>query len=61
VEVPIDLQESFLVDVASVFGALHKVEGQAEDVAVIAANEFFEGGSVARLGALDQDALIEAG
>ncbi len=60
-QVAINLQECFLVDVLGVFGAAQNVEREAQNLAVVALDENFEGGAVARLRALDEDAVISAG
>ena len=60
-QVAINFQECFLVDVLGVFGAAQNVEREAQNLAVIALDENFEGGAVAGLRALDEDAVFGAG
>src|SRR6266550_7606137 len=41
-EIAVDLQECFLVDVSGILGALHEIQGQPQDVPIIAAHQFLE-------------------
>src|SRR5580704_17831436 len=61
VQVAVDLQEGFLVDVTSVLGALHQVQGEAKDVAVVTADKLLEREPAAGLGFLDKGALFKLG
>src|SRR6266852_4860299 len=58
VEIAVDLEEGFLVDVAGVLGALHQVQGETKDVAVVAADQLLEREPTAGLGFLDKSALF---
>ena len=60
-QVAINLDEGFLVDILGVFGAAQNIEREAQDLAVVALDENFEGGAVACLGALDEDAVLGRG
>jgi len=61
VKVAVDLKESLLIDVAGVFGPLHEVQGEAQNVAVETANEFLESATVTRLRLRHQCPLIKVG
>src|SRR5258708_20055201 len=58
-QVAVDLQEGLLIDVAGVFGALHQVQGKAQDVAVIAADKLLKRKAAAGLSFLDKGALFQ--
>ena len=60
-EVAVDLQEGFLVDVARVLGTLHQVQRQPQHVAVVAAHQFLERMAGARLRLDHQTALVQLG
>src|SRR6266566_504409 len=61
VQIPVNLEESFLVDVAGILGPLHEIQGQAQDIAVVAANQFLESGTVSRLRFRHQHPLVKVG
>ncbi len=61
VQIPVNLEERFLIDVAGVLGPLHEIEGQAQDIAVIPANQFLESGAVSRLRFRHQHPLVKVG
>src|SRR5207249_10212496 len=58
-QVAVNLEEGLLIDVARVFRPLHQVQGQAQHVAVEAANQFLESDTVAGLRFRHQCALVE--
>jgi hypothetical protein len=60
-EIAVDLEESFLVNVPGVFRAFHQVQRQPENVAVKAANQLLESGPAACLRFCDQCSLVEVG
>src|SRR5258705_1011272 len=60
-QVAVDLQEGLLIDVAGVFGALHQVQGKAQDVAVIASDKLLKRKAAAGLSFLDKGALFKMG
>src|SRR5260370_20072442 len=49
VQIPVNLEERFLIDVAGALGPLHEIEGQAQDLAVIPANQFLQSAPCSRL------------
>jgi hypothetical protein len=57
-QILVNFQESFLVDVAGVFWLVQNVQGDSEDVAVVAMHERFKRFAIARLRAFDQRAVI---
>jgi len=61
VEIAVDLEECFLVDVAGVLGALHEIQRQAQNVPVEAAHQFLESSTTARLRFRNQGPLVEVG
>ena len=61
VQVAVDLQKGFLVDVTGVLGALHQVQGQAQDVAVITPDQLLEREAATGLSFLDKGALFKMG
>src|SRR3981189_3715788 len=61
VEVTVNLEECFLIDVPRVLGTLHEIESQAQDVPVEAAHQFLESRAAARLRFRDQGPLVEVG
>src|SRR6202521_5063361 len=61
VEIAVHLQEGFLINVAGIFRALHQVEGQPQNVAVIAAHEFLESRSAATLRLGDEGPFVKLG
>src|SRR6266550_2614844 len=61
VKIAVDLEECFLVDVPGVFGALHEIQSQAQDVPVEAAHQFLESRTTARLRFRNQGPLVEVG
>ncbi len=61
VEIAVNLEERFLVDVPGVFGALHQIERQPQHVTVVAAHQFLESRAAAGLCYRDQGPLIEVG
>src|SRR5260370_13162752 len=58
-QVAVDLQEGFLIDVAGVFGALHQAQGKAQDVAVVSTHKLLKRKAAARLSFLDKSALFK--
>ncbi len=58
-QVTVGLQEGFLIDVAGVFGALHQVQGQAQDVAVVSTHKLLKRKAAAGLSFLDKGALFK--
>ena len=42
-EVFVNFQEGFLINVAGIFVALHQVERQTEHIAIVTVDEFLEG------------------
>src|SRR5215471_21246628 len=61
VQIAVDLEKSFLVNVARIFRTLHEVQSEAENVAVEAANQFLESRTAARLRLRHQRSLVEVG
>jgi hypothetical protein len=53
VQILINFQESFLVNVAGVFRFVENIEGDSQDVAIVAVHEFLKRLAVTRLRALD--------
>src|SRR5262249_12695873 len=49
VQIAVDLEEGFLINVARVFGALHQVQRQPQHIPVVAANQLLKSGTVACL------------
>ena len=60
-EVAVDLQEGFLINVARVLGTLHQVQRQPQHVAVVAAHQFLEGSAATRLRLGHETPLVELG
>jgi hypothetical protein len=60
-QILINFQESFLVDVAGVFWLVQNVQGDSQDVAVVAMHQRFKRFAIARLRAFDQRAVVWRG
>src|SRR6266852_7221326 len=60
-EIAVDLQESFLINVARVLGTLHQIQRQPQHVAVIAAHQFLESSAASGLRFRDYAALVKLG
>src|SRR5712671_1971496 len=60
-QVAVDLQESFLVNVARVLGTLHQIQRQPQHVAVVPAHQFLKRSSVSNLRFRDYTALVQLG
>ncbi len=60
-QVAIDLEESFLVNVARVLRTLHQIQRQPQDIAVIPAHQFLERSAVSGLRFCDYAALVKLG
>ena len=60
-QIPVNFQESFLVDVAGIFRPVQNVQGDSQDIAVVAVDQFFKGFAVPGLGAFNQGALFGLG
>jgi hypothetical protein len=60
-QIAIDLQERFLVDVTGVLGTLHQVQREAQHVAVVAAHQLLEGSAAACLGFSHQTSIVKLG
>ena len=54
----VNFQEGFLVDVAGIFGLAQNIEGDSQDIAVVAVDQLFKRFAVAALRAFDQGALF---
>ncbi len=61
VEIAVNLEEGFLINVPSILGAFHEIERQAQHVAVMAAHQFLESRAAARLCFRNQGPLVEVG
>ena len=61
VEIPIDFEKGFLIDVPRILRPAHHVQRQAQDVAIVEADKFLESGAVARLGFGDQGPFVNLG
>ena len=57
-QILVNFQEGFLIDVAGIFGLVQNVQGDSQDVAVVAVHQLFKRFAVAALRAFDQGALI---
>src|SRR5262249_51235134 len=60
-EIAIDFEKCFLVNVPGVLWTLHEVQRQAEDIAVIAADEFLKSSAVTGLRFHDKRPLVKLG
>src|SRR5229473_692266 len=60
-QVAVNLQESFLINVARVLGTLHQIQRQPQHVAVIAAHQFLESSAASGLRLRDYAALVKLG
>ena len=50
-----------MVDVSGILGALHEIQGQPQDVPIIAAHQFLESRTAAGLRFRNQDPLVKVG
>src|ERR1019366_8649788 len=60
VQVPVNPQKTFLIDVAGIFGAMNEIPCQAQDVAIVSADQVLERQAVTRLGLTDECLLLRA-
>jgi hypothetical protein len=61
VQILIDLNKRFLVDVSGIFGPVQDIHGDSQDVPVIPVDQFLERFAVTALRAFDQNAVIGSG
>src|SRR2546428_13721232 len=61
VEIPIDFEKGFLIDVPRILRPAHHVQRQAHDVAIVAAAKLLESGAAARHGFGDPCPLLKLG
>ena len=59
VQVFVHPQESFLINVAGIFGAMHEVERQAQDLAVVPSHQFLECQAITGLRIANQPVLFD--
>ena len=57
-QVPVGAQETFLINVASVLGAVNQIQRQTQDVAIVPADQVLKSQPVTRLGLTDQCLLF---
>ena len=57
-QILVNFQEGFLINVAGIFGLVQNIQGNSQDVAVVAVHQLFKRFAVAALRAFDQGALI---
>lgn len=58
VQIPENFQKGFLVNVPSVFGALHQVQCQPQHVSIVPANQFLERRSASGLRLFDDNPFL---
>src|SRR5580704_8044912 len=58
VEIAVNLEKGFLVDIPRIFRAAQHIEREPQNLAIVALHEHLESGAVTRLRALDQRSVI---
>src|SRR5215470_16035714 len=58
-KIAVNLEKSFLINVAGIFRAFHQVQGEAQNIAIETADQFLKSGPVASLRFRHQSSLVE--